>query len=212
MADITAYRKELKDRILLAADEAFKRNGIKAVRMDDIANNLSISKRTLYELFQNKEVLLFETIKKTHADGERNMKQYALQSNNVMDIVLHFLQLRIDEFGTINPLYFEEIHRYPEIVQFLKSNENSQRCHTLNFFERGVDEGFFRSDVNYEIVCQLNKASIDYIMRNQLYKEFPMTEIFRNLVMLNLRGCCTEKGIKALDLFSKNIICKSNLP
>ena len=47
MAKVTAYRQELKGRILKESIKEFKKNGIKQVKMDDIANNLSISKRTL---------------------------------------------------------------------------------------------------------------------------------------------------------------------
>lgn len=57
------YRNELKFRIIRTAMPLFKQKGIKAVRMDDIANILSISKRTLYEIYNNKEDLLLEGVK-----------------------------------------------------------------------------------------------------------------------------------------------------
>ena len=61
--NLSAYRRGLKGKILETAMVMFAKNGIKAVRMDDIASSLNISKRTLYEIFENKEVLLFEGIK-----------------------------------------------------------------------------------------------------------------------------------------------------
>ena len=64
----TEYREQLKDRILKTAMQEFLTNGIKQVKMDDIARKLGISKRTLYEIYGNKEELLFEGIK----DGEMN--------------------------------------------------------------------------------------------------------------------------------------------
>ena len=57
--NISTYKEALKDKILTTAMTAFARNGIRAVKMDDIANALSISKRTLYEVYRNKEDLLF---------------------------------------------------------------------------------------------------------------------------------------------------------
>ena len=51
----TTYRQELKEKILITAVELFHKNGIKSVKMDDIANELKISKRTLYEIYSNKE-------------------------------------------------------------------------------------------------------------------------------------------------------------
>lgn len=58
-------RVELRDRIIVKATEAFTLHGIKSITMDDIATSLGISKRTLYEVFEDKETLLREVILKT---------------------------------------------------------------------------------------------------------------------------------------------------
>ena len=58
----STYRKELKSRILHTSMHEFKQKGIRSVRMDDIANSLGISKRTLYEIYANKEELLLAGI------------------------------------------------------------------------------------------------------------------------------------------------------
>ena len=51
----TEYRRQLRKRILEVASLEFRSKGIRSVKMDDIANSLSISKRTLYEIYENKE-------------------------------------------------------------------------------------------------------------------------------------------------------------
>lgn len=56
----TLYRKGLKEKILQTSMQMFKVHGIKAVKMDDIATRLSISKRTLYEIYANKEVFYWK--------------------------------------------------------------------------------------------------------------------------------------------------------
>ena len=58
----TSYRMDLRTKILKCAMMNFRQKGIRAVKMDDIACQLSISKRTLYEIFIKKEDLLFESI------------------------------------------------------------------------------------------------------------------------------------------------------
>ena len=64
MATQTLYRQELKGRILEMAMQEFMTNGIRKVKMDDIARMLGISKRTLYEIYQDKEAILFEGLKR----------------------------------------------------------------------------------------------------------------------------------------------------
>ena len=63
-------RVELRERIILAAVELFTTNGIKSITMDEIAASLGISKRTLYEVFPDKETLLEECILKSQKDGD----------------------------------------------------------------------------------------------------------------------------------------------
>lgn len=71
MANETIYRKELKGKILKTAMEQFLLHGIKKIKMDDIAKILGISKRTLYEIYQDKEQLLYEGLLETeeHIDA-----------------------------------------------------------------------------------------------------------------------------------------------
>lgn len=59
----TCYKLELRNRILKAAMTEFLHKGVKSVKMDDIANTLAISKRTLYEIYSNKEELLLEAVR-----------------------------------------------------------------------------------------------------------------------------------------------------
>lgn len=80
-----SYRQELRERILATAMNEFYTKGIKAVKMDDIAKRLSISKRTLYEIYQNKEELLLEGMKAAEAEFDAHMKAFSFQqSSNVM--------------------------------------------------------------------------------------------------------------------------------
>ena len=59
----TNYRQELRDKILRTAIRLFKQHGVKSVKMDDISNALAISKRTLYEIYDNKEELLLAGVR-----------------------------------------------------------------------------------------------------------------------------------------------------
>lgn len=67
------YRQELRLRLLRVAMREFRSKGIKAVKMDDIANILSVSKRTMYETFENKEHLLMESVKAEYDGFDRHM-------------------------------------------------------------------------------------------------------------------------------------------
>ena len=64
---------------------------------------------------------------------------------------------------------------------------------------RGVEEGFFRSDINYQIFNVMIEVFMRHIMDKELYKTISLTDIFRNVIMVMLRGFCTEKGLGIID-------------
>ena len=149
---ISAYRQSLRQRILDTAMQAFVAQGIKAVRMDDIAQKLGISKRTLYEIYENKEVLLFEGLKKAYAIDERKLMRVAAESKNVMDIIFYAFRRKIEALRSINPAFYSDLERYPQLLAFLDEERRRDQRQILGFFSRGVAEGIFRSDIDYELV------------------------------------------------------------
>ena len=86
--EISDYKKNLRGSILETAMHAFAEKGIRAVKMDDVATALGISKRTLYEIFETKELLLFEGIRKYHAERQEYAKQATQQCKNVMEVLV----------------------------------------------------------------------------------------------------------------------------
>lgn len=203
---ITTYRQELRVRILEKAMSEFAAHGIKAVKMDDIAQMLGISKRTLYELFDNKEVLLFEGVKKFKAQRERESLRLAAESDDVMDVLLRSYRIKTEEFRQVNPLFFSDLSKYPSVLTFLDEDKRKSRRRNMAFLERGIKEGYFRSDVDYDLVLQMLEAMGDHIMRHQLYRQYTIEHLFKNLMFVSLRGFCTKKGVDVLDKFmSENV-------
>lgn len=196
---LNVYRQELKGLILKTATELFYQNGVRHVKMDDIATALSISKRTVYEVFSNKAELLFAIVVEREEEEERHLRQFVMEHSDTIDVVIEFYRMNVKELEEINPLFFEDVHKYPGIKNYLKQKHEERRRHTDDFIARAVDEGYFRKDVNYEIFGRICEASSQFFMREKLYKRFSMEELFRTLLMVLLRGICTEKGVKAID-------------
>lgn len=203
---ISAYRQSLRERILETAMRAFAENGIRGVKMDDIASRLSISKRTLYEIFDNKEDLLFEGVKRYHEQVGKRMRQIGEESANVMEILLNVYRLKIEEFRSTNTAFYSDIVKYPQILDFLDAEKSDMRSKQMEFLKRGVAEGYFRPDVDYELTGFMLDALGQYVVAEELYKKYPIEDIFKNLVFVTLRGFCTMKGIEVLDAFQSQPI------
>lgn len=196
----TCYKLELRNRILKAAMTEFLHKGVKSVKMDDIANTLAISKRTLYEIYSNKEELLLEAVRIHEQEFNDHMLQYSLDKNhNVMDIIIEFYKKKLLSVADVSPLFLVELRKYKQVVEYLERMNAERHNNALLFFRRGVKEGFFRSDLNFDIILKTSSASVNYAMETQMYKNYSITAIMHNTIFLYLRGICTTKGIKELD-------------
>lgn len=196
----TIYRQELKGKILVTAMSLFKREGIKRVKMDDIAQALSISKRTLYETYENKEQLLCEGVIYEHQLRQEQLRQFTEQAENEIEVVMEFIRQEIVLLGGVNPLFFSELAKYERVVELLNEEHEQKRLHSMEFVKKGIEHGYFRSDINYDIVTKMSDAVVQHVMMTRMYEEYPLSEIFRNHVDILFRGICTDKGIAALHL------------
>lgn len=197
-------KQELKKRIVLAAMKAFTTNGIKGVTMDDVASDLGISKRTLYETFKDKEELLIECVKLQEEEKEAFGAKAVAESKNVLEVILKFYKLSIDIYQKINIRFFEDIRKYPKVNELIRQSREKNQCSVLAFFKSGVEQGIFRDDVNFEIVNILLREQMDFLHSAEIVRAYSFFEVYESIVFIFLRGISTEKGQKILDEFIDN--------
>lgn len=193
------YRTTLKEKILNTATAYFYEKGIKSVKMDDIAGILSISKRTLYELYHNKEELLLACIKTRRERLANHLEDMVVHGANTMDVFIEILTNRMEEVDRIHPHFFAELDKYPSVMDYLEKTRKEQKKNSHAFFQKGVEEGYFRTDVNFDIVMDISNSCVEHVMKSELYNRFPLHEIHRTLTIVFVRGLCTEKGLKCID-------------
>ena len=95
-------KNELREKIIETANTQFQTHGIKEVKMDDIAAALGISKRTLYQLFKDKEELLYESIRYGHKLSVDKAKQLIRNASDTMDVILSLYDLYLRQMKVIN--------------------------------------------------------------------------------------------------------------
>ena len=199
---ITAYKKGLREVILKTAMKAFTEKGIRAVKMDDIAESLAISKRTMYEIYATKEELLYEGVK-TFREKRRAKFIELGKEKDLMEILLKVYHMRVEEANAVNPLFYDDVVKYPRVLRYLTREQKNSREDMKLFFKRGVEEGYFRDDLNYELAVHLFEAIGRYIKEERLYNKYSIKEIFRGMPLVLLRGLCTEKSIEKLKKISR---------
>ena len=195
------FRPELRELIIETAVEAFTIHGIKSITMDDIANSLGISKRTLYEVFSDKETLLEECILRGQKEADEFVKEVLATAENVLEVLLKCYLRSIEKFHATNKKFFEDIKKYPKAYELLRSRSDQDSEETIQFFKDGVKQGIFRADVNFAIVNLLVREQIDLLMNTDICKRYSFLEVYESIMFTYLRGISTEKGAQELEAF-----------
>ena len=196
-------RHDVRNRVIDVAMDAFCSEGVRNVTMDEIAHRLSMSKRTLYQLFADKESLLLAGIeerKKLHVEllEERNKI-----TDNVLELVLFDFGQRLEALKEMNPQFLSDVSRFPKVVEAIKADRKLHMQKAVEFLQRGVSQELFRKDVNFEIIITMLMNHIDNAVVMEQLRQFSPIEVFRHTVFTYLRGCTTPKGMAMMDKFAE---------
>lgn len=203
--EFNEYRQHLYDRILSHARRKFLTDGIKATKMDNIAADLGISKRTLYEIFGNKESLLLAIIEKQRSEYTQRMTELVHKGYDPMRIVLEFFMVQVKMMQSIKPSIYDEIQGFKMLQDFFEERKKSRKDAVLNFFAKGVEEGYFRDDVDYGLILDLGEAHSQFIRNNALFHNRRLIDVFKNTFMVTIRGISTQKGLDVIDSYMETI-------
>lgn len=203
-------KAEQKDRILSYAIENFSRNGIRNVKMDDIASDLGISKRTLYQLFKDKENLLIECFKYSEKRSAELYSELTESTDNILELYTKWLKMRIDEIRSINPQFFSDLNKYSRVQKYFRDVSAMKSKEGLKFINMGIAQGLFRNDINYNVLLRISEITAESIMRNELYLEYSYDDLFGSTSIMSVRGICIKKGYDLLDKYIESYKMKNN--
>ncbi len=193
----------LRQRIVKAAMQLFLQRGIKNVTMDELAHELTISKRTLYEVFEDKEELLLTGLLAIESWTRQRLQEFIPSANNILEIILYDFELKLKEIDNVNPSFFVDINRYPKVTSRLKERRQEQRCTAIKALQEGQQQGIFRSDINLELVYDMMAGFHGLMQQNSIATHYTPSEVLFNTVFTYLRGCATQKGMEIMDDFIK---------
>ena len=192
-------QNQLRERVLKYALNEFLQHGIKNVKMDDIAANLQMSKRTLYEMFEDKEHLLIESIRLQHSENRSKIDAIAHQAANPLEVFAGVFNLKLNETRGVSPKFIGDLNRYESIRRGFEAEKKSRNNKTLHFIDECVKQGLFRDDINYALLVRMMDTCLSTMMEQEFYKDFPIDEIYYTLYETMLRSICTQKGREILD-------------
>ena len=202
----TDDKQELRERIVETAATLFQTHGIKQVRMNDVASQLGISKKTLYAAFADKEAIVLEVVKLTSASFCAAIRDILTGSTNVVEQIFLLYKRIIEYAREVNPLFFTELIRYEEIGAYFDQMHAEHACYVKDWLLLGVKQGLLRDDINYDVFLQQDGFQIDKLLTNPSVRKYPAEVIYQSVVLVLLRGMATENGMEIIENLRKEYI------
>lgn len=197
----TNDKPELRERIITTATMLFQKHGIKQVRMDDVASELGISKKTLYSAFADKEAILLEVVKLTSSSFCEAIRETMQQSTNVLEQIFLLYKRVIEHCREVNPLFFTDLIRYAELEAYFDRMHTEHFSYVKRWLQEGVKQGLLRGDIDYDVFLQQDGFQIDKLLRDPSVRNYPAEVIYNSVVLVLLRGMATDKGQEIIKSF-----------
>ena len=192
-----------KENIIHHASKMFVEQGIKAVRMDDIAQELSVSKRTLYELFNDKEELIYQCIRHYSEDARERRLQHVGDINNPLEVMVICLRDMIDAAPIAGRIRRNMRRFYPSVSERLEEDVQSKSKADLeNWVADCIECGYFEKNVKIRFAVDVLHHSVHGMLVNTLDEERPSSELVEMMsysLLVFIRGLCTVDGQRIID-------------
>jgi len=193
---------ELKD-ILEKVSVLYRKYGIKSVTMDDVAKELGISKKTLYQYVSDKTDLVQKVVEHIRQCNFAAMIQNPVIARNaiedLIEVSLHLNALITDH----SPSYYYDLKKYyPDLFKNLMSTRRKLMYESmLANIRKGKKEGLYRRQLDEEIIAKLHLLRIENLQDTEIFedKEMHSSKFFKEVFIYHIHGLATEKGRRILN-------------
>ncbi len=201
---------EIKDYILAEADRLFYQFGFKSVTMDDIAKHLGMSKKTIYQHFQDKDELVNLLIKQKLDSQVLLMEQCHQKAQNAIEEIFMGIANVTTLLSHMNPRLFFDLQKYhPNAwLYFVNFKEKRLRDTILRNLERGKDEGFYRPEIQTSILLQLRLEQIDILFsyHDQYNTDtYNIAQAMTEITIHFLYGISNLRGIDLIEYYKPTL-------
>ena len=198
-----------KEKILKGTEDLFMKYGVRSVSMDDIARHLSVSKKTLYQHFADKDEIV---MKVSQAHCERNLKMtndIIDSAENAIDELAKFSVMLKKQMEELNPSLLFDLKKYHSKAWsvWVDFKHRVIRESVVRNLIQGIAEGHFRPELNSEILATARIVMVEAAFDDQLFSrdKFNIVEVQSQLFDHFVFGLCTEKGRKLYQKYRESI-------
>ena len=193
----------MQDRILNKARELMFQTGVKHVTMDDLANQLGISKKTIYQYFKDKDALVSSVVEFELANHALICNQSMQKADNAVHEIFLLMSVIQEMFNRMNPLALFEIEKYYPLAfdKIQKHKDDIIFSMISSNLEKGIAEGLYRKDVDITILSKyrLETSLIPFNIHVFHPSKFDLLKVNLQIIEHFVYGVATLEGHKLMD-------------
>ncbi|MFT6333952.1 MAG: AcrR family transcriptional regulator [Halioglobus sp.] len=196
---------ETKQKILDQTFVLIMKYGIKSVSLDDISRGIGISKKTVYQYFENKKGLIQEVIENHIIKDEADIAAIITEAKDAIDEMLQVAKHVLVFLRSMSPsMMFDTQKYYPQIWERVENQHFGFILNTIiKNIERGQQEGYYCVDIDADIISKMYVRQILTLADEGVFplSEYDRSDLYKSLVTYHVRGLLNDKGrIKAQNL------------
>jgi len=197
----------MEERILQKAHELFMRIGIRSVSMDEIAGQLGISKKTIYQYYKDKDALVDGVL-----DIIMKRKEYdCAHTKEICENAVHEIFLSMDVMEELmagcNPSILYDLERYhpTSFKKFTDQNNSYLYAAIKDNLEKGVSEGLYREEIDMDIMSKFRIGSIFLVFNTNYFPHgnYQLLNLCTEITDHFLHGLVTPKGKELIDKYKQ---------
>jgi len=197
---------ELKN-LVIKVRALYVKYGIKSMTMDDVARELGMSKKTLYQFVQNKDELVSKVCELMDYERAKKFQKIYAEKLNAIQSLMEVNKIVSQELKEFNPSIEYDLRKYhPEVYFKIKEKNHKIMFNAvLDNLKKGKKEGLYRSDLDEDLIAKLYISRVDSIRDNEfiLKEELQKPEFTRQLIEYHIRGVANENGINEFEKYRK---------
>ncbi len=204
----------MKERILKAAVDLFWRYGVKSVTMDDIAKELGISKKTIYQHFNDKDAIVKEVVEIELNSEQCDIDRLEAEASDPIEEVMRTSDYMRTSVATMNPVLLNDLKKYhPKAWAIFQKHKHEHIIQSISGnLQRGVDAGLYRDDIDVKVLARMRVEQIEMAFDPAIFppQKFAMIEVHTQLIHHFLRGILTAQGFEVYNHYAEKSILEVN--
>ena len=178
--------------------------------MDDIAREMTMSKKTIYQFFKDKNEIVCAATEEHLRKEEEYMQQLEQESENVIEFLVKMTKMLRQHVATVNPGAVMELQKYfPEGWTIFLNYKKKVFIHSMvRTLTQGQQDGYFRKDFNPDILALLRMEEVQICFDNRIFPRdrFDFAEVQMQVFRHFIEGIMTQKGRDLLYEYQKTLL------